>query len=97
MFKLTRIPSLKTVDDFRAHLRSLELELPCDDTLVQGAESLLTQPLPRVVINGKTIGNRWAIHPMEGWDATPAGGVTEVVRGRWQGVGDSGAKLIYGG
>jgi 2,4-dienoyl-CoA reductase-like NADH-dependent reductase (Old Yellow Enzyme family) len=64
---------------------------------VQGAESPLTQPLPRVVINGKTIGNRWAIHPMEGWDATPAGGVTEEVRRRWQRFGESGAKLIYGG
>jgi 2,4-dienoyl-CoA reductase-like NADH-dependent reductase (Old Yellow Enzyme family) len=48
-------------------------------------------------VNGKTIGNRWAIHPMEGWDGTAMGGATDEVRRRWQRFGESGAKLIYGG
>jgi 2,4-dienoyl-CoA reductase-like NADH-dependent reductase (Old Yellow Enzyme family) len=48
-------------------------------------------------VNGKTIGNRWAIHPMEGWDGTTTGGATDEVRRRWQRFGESGAKLIYGG
>src|SRR6266545_2848219 len=50
-----------------------------------------------VTINGKTIDNRWAIQPMEGWDGTTSGGATEEVRRRWQRFGQSGAKLIYGG
>ena len=50
-----------------------------------------------MTINGKRIGNRWAIHPMEGWDGTTTGGVTDEVRRRWQRFGESGAKLIYGG
>jgi len=96
-FKLIRIPSLKTVADFRRHIASLGLELPCDDAIATGCDSPLAQPVGGVTINGKTIGNRWAIHPMEGWDATTDGGVTEDVRRRWQRFGLSGAKLIYGG
>jgi len=96
-FKLVRIPSLKTVADFRAHVASLGIELPCEDQIATGSASPLAQPLEDVAINGKRIGNRWAIHPMEGWDATSTGGATDEVRRRWQRFGESGAKLIYGG
>lgn len=96
-FKLVRIPSLKTVDDFRTHVATLGVELPCEDQIVPGSASPLVQPVGAAAINGKQIGNRWAIHPMEGWDATTTGGATEEVRRRWQRFGESGAKLIYGG
>jgi 2,4-dienoyl-CoA reductase-like NADH-dependent reductase (Old Yellow Enzyme family) len=96
-FKLTRIPSLKTTADFRGHVASLGIELPCEDGIVAGADSPLVQPVWNVVINGKTIGNRWAIQPMEGWDATTTGAVTDEVRRRWSRFGESGAKLIFGG
>lgn len=96
-FKLTRIASLKTPADFRAHVAGLGLNLPCEDAIVTGSDSPLTQPIPDLVINGRRIGNRWAIHPMEGWDATPTGGVTDEVRRRWRRFGESGAKVIYGG
>jgi len=59
--------------------------------------SPLAQPVSGVTVNGKTIGNRWAIQPMEGWDGTTTGGATDDVRRRWQRFGQSGAKLIYGG
>ncbi len=97
VFKLTRIPSLKTVEEFRKHVASLGLDLPCEDQIATGNTSPLVQPIEDVTINGKRIGNRWAIHPMEGWDGTTAGGVTEEMRRRWQRFGESGAKLIYGG
>ncbi len=96
-FKLIRIASLKTVEDFRRHLATLGLTLPCDDSILMGASSPLTQPVPGVTVNGKRIGNRWAIHPMEGWDGTTSGGATEEVRRRWRRFGESGAKLIFGG
>lgn len=96
-FKLTRIPSLKTVEDFRKHTAALGIDLPCEDTIVSGLTSPLAKPVDATTINGKRIGNRWAIHPMEGWDATTTGGATEEVRRRWQRFGESGAKLIYGG
>ncbi len=96
-FTLTRIPSLKTVEDFRRHILSLGIELPCEDPIVTGSASPLSQPVTEVVINGKRLGNRWAIHPMEGWDATSSGAPTDEVRRRWRRFGQSGAKLIYGG
>jgi NADPH2 dehydrogenase len=96
-FKLTRIPSLKKVTDFRAHVDALGLDLPCEDQILTHADSPLCKPVPTTRINGKQIGNRWAIHPMEGWDGTTTGGATEEVRRRWQRFGESGAKLIYGG
>src|SRR5437899_414808 len=95
--KLVRIPTLKTPADFRNHVASLGINLPCDDQIVTGAASPLAQRIDGVTINGKRIGNRWAIQPMEGWDGTTSGGATDEVRRRWQRFGESGAKLIYGG
>ena len=95
--KLVRIPSLKTVADFRAHVASLGIDLPCEDAIVTGPASPLAQPVPDVVINGKRLGNRYAVQPMEGWDGTTSGGITPDVLRRWQRFGESGAKLIFGG
>ena len=95
-FKLTRIPSLKTVEDFRKHSAALGIELPCEDEIEAAAGSPLAQPVANVTINGKRIGNRVAIHPMEGWDGTTTGGLSEEMRRRWQRFGESGAKLICG-
>jgi 2,4-dienoyl-CoA reductase-like NADH-dependent reductase (Old Yellow Enzyme family) len=95
--KLVRIPSLKTVADFRAHVASLGIELPCEETIVTGTNSPLAQPLEGLRINGKRIANRFAIQPMEGWDGTTEGGITDDVLRRWQRFGESGAKLIWGG
>jgi len=93
----TRIPSLKTVGDFRRHVAQLGIDLPCEDEIALGNASSLAQPVEQVTINGKRIGNRIAIQPMEGWDGTPDGGITDDVRRRWRRFGESGAKLIYGG
>jgi len=95
--KLVRIPTLKTVADFRKHVASLAISLPCEDGIVTGSASPLARPIEHATINGKPIGNRWAIQPMEGWDGTTTGGATDDVRRRWQRFGESGAKLIYGG
>jgi len=95
--KLVRIPSLKAVTDFRNHVASLGIELPCDDAIATGAASPLAQTVETVAVNGKRIGNRVAIQPMEGWDGTTAGGVSEEMIRRWKRFGESGAKLIFGG
>src|SRR6185503_11177956 len=96
-FKLVRIPTLKTVADFRNHIASLGIELPCEDAIVAGTDSPLGLPVVNVTVNGKRIGNRVAIQPMEGWDGTVSGGVTEEMLRRWRRFGESGAKLIFGG
>jgi NADPH2 dehydrogenase len=91
---ILRIASLKDVPHFREHLRSLHVSLPCDDELVRGDESPLSQPLT----HGKLrIGNRIAVHPMEGWDGTADGNPSDSTLRRWQHFGRSGAKLIWGG
>ena len=94
-FKLIRIPSLKTVGDFRAHCASLGIDLACDDAIAVG-DSPLARAVSDMMVNGKRIGNRVAIHPMEGWDGTTTGGATDEMRRRWQRFGESGAKLICG-
>jgi len=92
--KITRIPSLKTAEAFGELIRSLNVDLQFEPQLSTGDASALTKPL---AFNGRTIGNRWAIHPMEGWDGTTTGAVTEPMIRRWQRFGESGAKLIWGG
>src|SRR5436190_17103991 len=95
--RLVRVPTLKTASDFRNHITSLGIELPCEDTISTSPASPLAKPVEQVLINGKRIGNRYAIQPMEGWDGTTTGGITDEVIRRWQRFGESGAKLIYGG
>jgi NADPH2 dehydrogenase len=96
-FKLTRIPSLRSVSEFRAHCTSLNISLPCDEEIVHGHNSPLAKPIDLPRINGKKIGNRIAVQPMEGWDGTATGGVTDDMLRRWRRFGESGAKLIFGG
>tara|TARA_R110002049_G_scaffold27321_2_gene94290 strand:- start:527728 stop:529149 length:1422 start_codon:yes stop_codon:yes gene_type:complete len=89
-----RIASLKTIDDFRERLRELDIDLPCDETVQSGDDATLAQPID---LGRMTIGNRFCILPMEGWDGTADGQPTELTRRRWQQFAISGAKLIWGG
>src|SRR5579859_1820436 len=92
--EIVRLGSLRDVAHFQESLRSLRLAIPCDDKLVSGSESPLALPIVR---NGIRIGNRIAIHPMEGWDGTTDGNPSESTNRRWRRFGTSGAKLIWGG
>lgn len=89
-----KIKSLQTTAGFRENLHRLGLAMPCDDVVASGPASPLGAALE---VGPFTVGNRFAIQPMEGWDGTNTGGVTEEVIRRWQRFGESGAKLIYGG
>ena len=88
----TRIATLRTGDDFRANLAKLKVTLPFDDVIQHGPSSPLAQPLTNKL---KTIGNRFAILPMEGWDGSAEGRPSEHTVRRWQRFGISGAKLMY--
>lgn len=85
---------LRNVKRFRAYLTANQIELPCDEILLHGPESPLGQELHRDDVH---LGNRFAIHPMEGWDGTTDGRPTELTFRRWRRFGASGAKLIWGG
>ncbi len=89
-----KLKSLQTPAGFRDNVQRLGLDMPCDEVLESGASSPLGSPL---TIDGLTIGNRFAIHPMEGWDALEDGRPSDNTRRRWNNFGRSGAKLIWGG
>ncbi|UDQ96887.1 NADH:flavin oxidoreductase [Lentisphaerota bacterium WC36G] len=88
-----KVSSLKTVEDFREHVKSLGVNLPVDDTVQSGADAPMAQKLE---YKGRTIGNRWSILPMEGWDCLGNGAPSELTERRWVRFGQSGAKLLYG-
>ena len=92
--EVKKIPSLKTVEQFRSVLQELGVKLPVDETIQVGQETVLGQPLE---VCGKSIGNRFCILPMEGWDGTSDGEPSELTSRRWKNFGRSGAKLIWGG
>jgi len=87
--KIRRLASLKTADEFKKYLRENNITLPFEEKT-----AALNTPYQ---LDGKTIGNRFAILPMEGWDCTLDGHPTDLVRRRWGNFGSSGAKLIWGG
>jgi NADPH2 dehydrogenase len=91
---IVRLGTFKGVSQFQEHVRSLGLDIPCDNEIASGPESVLHKPIER---GGLRIGNRIAINPMEGWDGTPDGQPSELTVGRWKKFGASGAKLIWGG
>ena len=95
---IVQVKRLRTLDELRDRLAALGL----DDVLApDGAvepDGPLAQPF---TIPGPTgelrVGNRFAVLPMEGWDAGPDGSPTELVERRWRRFGTSGAKLVWGG
>src|SRR5437667_5102443 len=91
---IVRLGTVKQVERFQEHVRSLGLTIPCDRELLTGMNSPLRAPLNR---GGVRIGNRITVQPMEGWDGTPDGNPSEHTIERWKKFGRSGAKLIWGG
>ncbi len=90
-----KVAQLRTVEALRSRLSELGCELPIDDRVLTAAEgSPLAAPIE---VAGCRVGNRWCIHPMEGWDANLDGSPTEHTLRRWRHFGRSGAKLIWGG
>lgn len=89
-----RVAALKTADAFRQHLSTLGVTLPFDDTLAERETSPLGATLDT---DGLTIGNRFSVLPMEGWDGELDGTPSAFTRRRWRHFGQSGAKFIWGG
>lgn len=90
-----RIGQFKSLAQFQAHLAELRITLPLVERIRTAAEgSPLAEPLN---FGGLQAGNRWCIHPMEGWDGNPDGTPSDKTLRRWSNFGKSGAKLIWGG
>jgi 2,4-dienoyl-CoA reductase-like NADH-dependent reductase (Old Yellow Enzyme family) len=90
-----KVAQMRNVDALRGRLAELGLELPIDEEVLSAAAgSPLAEP---IAVAGFAVGNRWCIHPMEGWDANTDGSPSELTLRRWRNFGLSGAKLIWGG
>jgi len=91
--KYTPPGRLKTIGAFREAIAAIDPAFACVDEPT-GEGSPLATPITTM---GRTLANRFAVHPMEGWDATVDGLPTELTRRRWRRFGSSGATLIWGG
>jgi 2,4-dienoyl-CoA reductase-like NADH-dependent reductase (Old Yellow Enzyme family) len=99
MTRFVQVKRLRTLDAFRRRLAELGVadQVGADDEV--DPRGPLAQPF--TVRDGsageRLVGNRFAVLPMEGWDGTPDGRPTDLVRRRWRRFGLSGAKLVWGG
>lgn len=84
--------TFKTSAEFRSRLQSIAPALDLDDTIA--LDGPLAQPLD---LGTHRVGNRFVIHPMEGWDASRDGAPSAETLRRWRRFGSSGAKWIWGG
>jgi NADPH2 dehydrogenase len=89
-----RIATLKSARDFANYAAQLGLNLNLDFELNVGDSSPFRQPYR---LGDISIGNRFCILPMEGWDGTDDGRASDLTTRRWRQFGESGAKLIWGG
>ena len=90
-----KIAQLKTVAALRTRLGELGISLPIDGRVLSAAEG---SPLAQAIkFANLDVGNRWCIHPMEGWDANRDGSPSPHTLRRWRNFGRSGAKLVWGG
>ena len=89
-----RIARMRTVGQFRSRCRDLGLKIDADEAIETAPDSPLAQSIEA---GGKSLSNRFVIHPMEGWDGEADGRPSELVRRRWRNFAISGAKCIWGG
>ncbi len=94
--RYTQVKKLDTVEAFRTHLDELGVRIPVDGEV--DPHGVLADP---VEIRDASAGvlsvpNRFAVLPMEGWDATTDGRPTDLVRRRWGRFAASGCGLVWG-
>ncbi|MBP5640667.1 MAG: hypothetical protein J6X55_14400 [Victivallales bacterium] len=88
-----KVTEFKTAEEFAAYVQSEGYHIGIEPTIASDGTAALAQP---VAYKGRTIGNRWAILPMEGWDCEADGSPSEFTRRRWLRFASSGAKLLFG-
>ena len=93
MTSFPAIATFKNVTDFKNHLQTIDPDLCCATDVPSGGLAMAQS----ITIGGRTLNNRWAVHPMEGWDATSDGRPSADTLRRWYNFGLSGSALIWGG
>lgn len=93
MPEFRKISSFKSAAEFIGHLQTEKFGFGAVETVPAGCAAQLGRPADD---GGRTIGNRWAVLPMEGWDCESDGAPSELTRRRWLRFASSGAKLLFG-
>ncbi|MEP6624816.1 MAG: NADH:flavin oxidoreductase [Acidimicrobiia bacterium] len=93
--RYTQVKRLDSADRFRSHVRELGVEVPIDDQVAPDGPLAAPIAIRDASVGTLTAPNRFAILPMEGWDATADGHPTDLVRRRWARIGTSGAGLAW--
>lgn len=82
--------NFKRLEDLKLKVKNLNI-----DNLIKFEEQI-NKVFEPIVFDDLKIGNRFAIHPMEGCDGTLDGRPDELTYRRWEKFGSGGAKLIWG-
>ncbi len=82
----------RSIEALRARLAEIDPSFRADDAVTPRGP--LARPL---TLFGRKLANRFACHPMEGWDATEDGRPSDLTQRRWRRFGESGAALVWGG
>ena len=82
--------SFRSVAELREYLATNDIDIPLAD---EAEHAAMAQP---AALFGRTLPNRWALLPMEGWDCTAGGAPSELTLRRWTHFGESGAALVCG-
>ena len=85
---MARYFTYRSLDDLRTDIARHDVDIRLEERVER-----LLEP---VTIGARTIGNRLAMHPMEGCDGTLEGRPDELTFRRWERFGAGGAKLIWG-
>lgn len=85
---MSRYFTYRSLDDVRSDIAGHGVDIRLEENVQR-----LLEP---ITIGGRTLGNRMAVHPMEGCDGTLDGRPDELTFRRWERFGAGGAKLIWG-
>ncbi len=94
--RYTQVKKLGDIGALRAHLAGLGVEIPVDDEVDPSGVLSSAVPIVDGVAGTLTAPNRFAVLPMEGWDAEEDGRPSDLVRRRWRRFAESGAGLVWG-
>jgi 2,4-dienoyl-CoA reductase-like NADH-dependent reductase (Old Yellow Enzyme family) len=96
---IVQVKRLRTLQDLRDRLHELGIHdrLGVDDDVEPDGPLARPFTFADASAGAATVGNRFAVLPMEGWDGEADGSPSDLVRRRWRRFGESGAKLVWGG
>lgn len=96
MARFTQVKNLRDIEALRSHLQTLGVDIPVDDDVDPAGVLAAPMTITDGSAGSKFAPNRWAVLPMEGWDAESDGRPSDLVRRRWDRFASSGAGLVWG-